>query len=97
MPRGDRLNEPRLGVANIRDGLAWHRLRQETDKIAGMSSLKHDTDFAVMLHAANSWPVAGPRINHDKGRFWVGFDAFGRENSNQRIVYRALERAAIQH
>ena len=75
--------------ADILDGLAGHRLRQEADEIAGMSRLKRDADLAVMLHAADAGPVAGARIENDEGPLaWID-DAFRRNDPHQGIIHRA--------
>ncbi len=58
--------KPRLGLADILDRLAGHRVRQEADEIAGMAGGERDADLAVLLHAADAWPVAGARVDDDE-------------------------------
>ncbi len=88
--------EDRLGARDVLDGLARHRFGQEADEIAGMAGLERDADLAVGLEAADARAMAGARIDDDErpaGR--IDFDAFRRNDPDERVVDRPLERAAV--
>ena len=98
MARRHLLDERRLGGAHVLDGLPRHRLRQETDEIAGMAGGKGDADLALLLHAADAGAVARPRIDHDERRLGgIDHRALGRDDVDQSIVDRSRQRAAIAH
>src|SRR4051812_8512423 len=67
VPGDDLLDKARLGQADILDRLTRHRLRQEPDKITGVTGRQRDADLAVVLHAADARPVPGPRVEYDEG------------------------------
>src|SRR4030095_15759342 len=90
-------DEARFGGAHVLDRLAGHGLRQEPDEIAGMAGPEGDADLAVVLHAADAWPVSGTRIEHDEGPLMRINSGSGRRNDpHQGIVPRPLEFAPIQ-
>ena len=62
--RDDLLQEDRLGVHDVLDGLARHRLGREADEVAGMAGLHGHADLAVGLEAADAGAVSGARIDH---------------------------------
>ena len=64
MQRDDAFQEHRLGVHDVFDGLARHRVGRETDEVAGMAGMHGHADFAVGLEAADARPVPGARIDH---------------------------------
>ena len=92
----DGADELRLGAADILDGLAGHRLRQEAHEIAGMAGLQGDADLAVMLHAADAGAMARARVEDDERAFrLVDHDPLGRGDADQRVIDGAVETAAI--
>ena len=92
------LQEDRLGAGDVLEGLARHRIGQETDEIAGMAGLEGDADLAVGLEAADARPVPGARIDDDEGATpRIDLHARRRDDTRKRVVDRPLERAAIDH
>ena len=84
MQRDHLFEELRFGARDVLDRLAGHRIGQEADEIAGVSRLESDADFAVGLETANSWTVAGPRIDDDEGSLRrIDLDPFGRDDLDQ--------------
>ncbi len=82
----------RLGAGDILDRLAGHGFRQEADEIAGMPCLHRHADFAVGLETADARPVAGSRIDDDKGALErIDHDARRRNDADQHVVDRLLE------
>jgi hypothetical protein len=98
VPGDDLLDKARLGQADILDRLARHRLRQEPDKITGVTGRQCDADLAVVLHAADARPVPGPRVEHDK-RALAPIDRYARwrHNADQCIVDRPRQGASVEH
>jgi len=91
------LDKTSLGFAHIFDCLTGHRVRKKPDEIAGMSGGERHSDFAVVLHAANSRAMTGARVEHDKRPFArVDRSAFGRDNPYQRVIHRAGQQAPIE-
>ena len=85
-----------LGSRNVLDRLTWHRIRQETDEIAGMARLEGHADFAVRLEAANSGTMTGTRIDHDEWTLRrIDLDSVRGHNLDQSVVDRPLQRAAV--
>ena len=78
------------------DRLPGHRLRQESDEIAGMARLHRDADFAVGLEAANSRAVSGARVDDDERPPGViDLDALWWNDAHQHIIDRLLQLAAV--
>ena len=93
----DLFDKPGLCLADIRDRLTGHRIRQKADKIAGMTCRKSDADLAVMLHAADARTVTGARVEYDEGSFAaIDRSAFGRDHAHQRVIHWAWQRATIE-
>ena len=63
MARGDVFDKNRLCTADVLDRLARHRLRQESNEVAGMTGRHRHADLAVLLHPADAWAVARTRID----------------------------------
>ena len=98
MSLDDLIDEPGLGLANILDRLARDWVRQKTDEIARMPGLERNADFAVVLHAADTGAVAGPRIKDDERPFVrVDGGALGRDDARQHVIHRTRELSAIEH
>jgi hypothetical protein len=92
------LQEDRLGAGDVLDGLAGHRIGDESDEIAGMSRLERNADLAVSLEAADARSMPGARIDDDEraaGR--VGRDALWRDDAHEAVIDRPLELAAVHH
>ena len=63
-----------------------------------MAGLHRHADLAVGLEAADAGAVAGARVDDDEGPLQrVDVDAFGRNDSYERVIDRALEPAAVEH
>ena len=98
MAGDDRLQEHRLRAGDVLDGLAGHGIGQEADEVAGVAGLHRHADLAVGLEAADAGTVAGAGVDHDEGPLQrVDVDAFGRDDSGERVVHRAFQTAAVQH
>ena len=98
MARRHVLDEYRLGPADVLDGLSRHWLRQEADEIAGMACGQCHADFAVLLHSANTRPVAGTGIDDDDRRLGrIELGAGRRYDAHQRVVHRSIQRAAVAY
>jgi hypothetical protein len=92
-------NELRLGVRHVGERLARLGVGIEDDEIHRVTGLQGDTDLGVFLEAADAGTVAGPRVDDDVGpELVVDLDAPRRHDAHERVIDRALERAAIcQH
>ena len=98
MARRHVLDEDRLSATDILDRLPRHRLRQEADEVAGVTGRERHADLAVLLHAADAGAVAGARIDDDDRRLRrIDLRAGGRNDADQRVVHRPLQRAAVAH
>src|SRR5689334_24383426 len=81
---------------DILDRLAGHGIGEETDEIARMTSLQGNTDFAVRLEPADPRTVPGARVDHHEGTpRGLGHDSFWSNNSDENIIDRPRERAAV--
>src|SRR5262249_51258273 len=67
MQVNDLLEKNCFRTSDVLNGLAGYGLREEAHKVAGVSGLERDTNFAVGLEAAYAGPVPGTRINDYKG------------------------------
>ena len=67
MAPDDLLDEDRFGEADILDRLAGFGAGQEADEVAGMARRHRHADLAILLHAADTRPVSGARIDDDEG------------------------------
>ena len=92
------LQEHRFGARDVLEGLARHRIGQETNEIAGMAGLESDADLAVGLEAGDARAVPRAWIDDDE---WtpplVDVDALRRDDARKRVVDRPFERTAIDH
>jgi hypothetical protein len=96
MQRRDFLEEKPFGAGDVLDGLARHRVRQESNEITGMTGMERDADFAVGLEAADAGTVSGARIDDDKGPLLgVDLDALGRNDAHQPVIDGPFQPAAI--
>ena len=96
--RDDLLEEHRLGVHDVFDGLARHRLGREADEVAGMAGMHRHAEFAVGLEAADARPVPGTRIDHhERALQRIDHHPGRRLDPHQQIVDRPGEGAAVQH
>ena len=78
------LQEHRLGARDVLEGLARHRIGQETDEIAGMAGLEGDADLAVGLEAGDAGAVPGAWIDDDERTpLRVDVDALRRNDARQ--------------
>ena len=94
----DAFQEHRLGVHDVFDGLARHRLGRETDEVAGMAGMHGHADFAVGLEAADARPVPGARIDHhERPLHRIDHHALRRLDAHEQIVDRLVESAGVQH
>ena len=85
-----------LGASNILDGLARHRIGQKSDEIARMSRFEGDTDFAVCLKPADPGTMAGTGIDdNERSLRRIDLNAIRRDNLDQSVIDRPLQRAAI--
>ena len=92
------LQEHRFGARNVLEGLARHRIGQETNEIAGMAGLEGDADLAVGLEAGDARAVPRAWIDDDERTPpLVDVDALRRDDARKRVVDRPLERTAIDH
>src|SRR4029079_4203426 len=92
----DLLEKDRLGAGDVHDGLAGHRVWQETDEVAGVTGLEYDADLAVGLEAADAGTVPGPRIDDNEwAARWVDLNFLGRNYARENIVDRTGQLSAI--
>ena len=84
-----------LGPHHVLDRLAWHRVWDESDKVAGVAGAEGSANLAVSLEAANARSVPSSRIHHDKGALArVDLDPLGWNDAGKSIVDRPLETCA---
>ena len=96
--RDDLLEEHRLGVHDVLDGLARHRLGREADEVGGMAGTHRHAELAVGLEAADARPVPGARIDHhERALQRIDRHPGRRLDPHQQVVDRLVERAAVQH
>src|SRR5271166_3533706 len=94
----DLFDEDGVRTRYILDALAVHRLRREADKIDRMSELECIADLADRLEAANTWPLASARVDHDhRPLARVQLDAGRGNDTDQRVIDRSWQRVASQH
>jgi len=98
MHRDDLLEECRLGMHDVFDGLARHRLGREADEVGGVAGLHRHAQLAVGLEATDAGPVPGARIDHHE-RTLERIDRHpgGRIDAGQKVVDGLVERAGVQH
>ena len=94
---GDLLDEGRLGVADVLDRLARHRLGRKADEVAGMAGADRHADFALGLHAPDARTVARARIDDDDRRFGrIHGGAVGRKDAHEFVVDRARQLSSVK-
>ena len=94
----DLLEEHRLGVHDVFDGLARHRLGREADEVGGVAGTHRHAELAVGLEAADSRPVPGARIDHhERALQRIDRHPGRRIDAHQQVVDRPFEGAAVQH
>ena len=97
MEVNDLLQEHRLGVHDVFDGLARHRVGGEADEVAGMTGVHRHAQFAVGLEAADARPVPCARVHHHERAFFrVDDHPFRRLDPHQSIVDRPVEGPSVQ-
>src|SRR5215472_4712014 len=96
MQRDHLLEENGFRKRHMFDRLAGHGIGKEADKIAGVSGLEDDADFAVGLESADAGAVPGARIDdHERPSFEID-NAAGRWNHpDQAIIDRVFERPSV--
>ena len=63
-----------------------------------MTRVEDDPDFALGLKAADTWPVAGARVDEDKGpSVRIDGDAFRGNNAHKPVIHGALQASPIQN
>ena len=92
------LQEGRLGVDDVLDGLARHWLGREADEVGRVAGAHGHAQFAVGLEAADAGAVAGTRIDHHEGALArIDGHALRRLDAHQQVVDRLGKRAGIEH
>ena len=91
------MDEDRLDVVDVGDGLARYRLREKRDQITLMPGPHRHPDLAVFFKAADARTVSRARIDDDV-RPLLGIDGHvrARLDFEQRVVRGPIERPAVQ-
>lgn len=94
----DGLQEARLGVGDVEDGLAGHRIGQEADEVGRVPRLHRNADLTVGLEAADAGSMPGSGID-DNERALGGVDhhVVGGDDAREKVVDRPGELAAVRH
>ena len=69
---GDLFEENDFCIENIRQGLAFFRVREKNHEIDGVAGVQGHADFGVLLGPPDARAVAGPRVNDDDGSNFGG-------------------------
>ena len=92
------MHELALGVAHVEQRLSRLGIREEDDEVHGMAFVQRHADLRIVLEAADAGTVAAARVD-DHVRAALGIDrhALRRNDAQQRVVDRTLERAPVHH
>ena len=92
------LKKDGFGTRDMLDRLSRDRVGEKADEIAGVARLERDADFAVGFEPADPRPVARAGIDdNERSQPLVNFHAGGRNNSDQHVVDRMVERATVDN
>ena len=92
----DFFNENRLGASDVLDGLPRNRIRKKADEITRMTGLQRNADFTVGFETTNTRAMPGARVHDNEGsQLRIDFNACGRDNPHEAIVYRTIERTSV--
>ena len=95
--RASFLDEQRLCVPDILDGLIGHGFGEEADEVAGVPRGERDANFAVLLHSADAGAMTGTRIDDDERPFCrIGNGAGWRNYPHQPVSDRTVERSSVE-
>ena len=98
MQLDDLLEEDRLGMHDVLDGLPGHRFRGKAHKIAGMPGTHRHAKFAVGLEPADAGTVPGARVDHDEGALaLVDADTGRRLDADQPVIDRTFQGASVEN
>jgi hypothetical protein len=98
MATGDLLDENRFGPADVLDRLSWHWFGREADEVTWVSGPDRHADLALRLHASDSRPMSGARIDDDDWRLgWINVSPGGRRDADEEIVDWPGQSAAVAH
>src|SRR5271165_1130464 len=82
----DFLDKPRLGLADVLDRLARHRVMQKADEIARVAGCERDADFTVVLHPADAGTMPRARVEDDERTLGLVDDSARRRNDPHQPV-----------
>ena len=90
------VHELALGVAHVEQRLTGLGIREEDDEVHGVAFAQRHADLRIVLETADAGAVAAARVDDHVGTA-VGVDrhAFRRNDAQQRVVDRTLERASV--
>ena len=90
------VHELALGVADIEQRLSRFGIREEDDEVHRMAAAQRDPDLGIVLEAADTRAVAAARVDdHVRAAPRVHRHALRRNDTQQRVVDRTLERAPV--
>ena len=96
MPLDDGFQELHLGSGDVEDRLSRLGIREEDYTIDRVPEVKGNADLRLVLESPDARPLTGTGIDDDEGPLrLIQFHAVGRDDLDQGIVDRALERPAV--
>ena len=92
------MDELALGVAHVEQCLSRFGIREEDDEVHRMPFVQRHSDLRIVLEAADARTVASARVDdHVRAALGIHRHALWRNDAQQRVVDRTLERAPVHH